>query len=803
MPESVSIQVGGNVDGSIVVGDNNFVVNTNHGTILYQQAPPAVRARQFVPQPPRPPRDFLDRSAELAKLEEWIAVGKMVLLHAPDGMGKSALLRQSANTAAGKAMPSGVILLEAINMEGQTLGPDDILQNLFDALFESQPPLKVTSLSARTYLSNTRPLILLDDVVLAPALQKILPDLFPKGAILFSAEGALGPDMEHLALGPLPRPESIQLLASKAGIALDNSNRSSLDAICELLSDVALAVVIAGNVIAATHAVPESALLAMQKIPAASASLVTSALDRAYSFAFNTLSLEEQKILSVAALTPGVSMTPEWLSAALGGENVETALERLKSLGLLFANSPRLRLPSGLRLAARRASVLDADSLVPRLVEFLTAPLKNNPQNWEHIEAELGNFFGALDSSMRLRAWADVIRLGRALDPYLTLHGLWDAWETVLGLISAAARNSGESATQAWTLHQMGIREIGVGARARALGFLKQALELRRGMGDAAGMAFTQHNINFLMGLPPSGAHTSGPPQTKRGGGRPSLFRACLITLGVLILAIAAIVVWHLLFPPAPPSPTIMGNAGLPGVSLSYEDRTGKKTIYTDPNGNYSFQVAYNWSGSVTPREPGYTFSPPSRVYRNVQSDQIDQNYSATALTFTISGNAGVGRALLHYDYKGPQTVLADGSGNYSLTVPYDWTGTVTPQEDGYTFSPDRREYASVESDQINQDYLPIPITFSISGFAGGPGVTLKYYDGKDEVAMADGKGYYMFQVPWDWSGTVTPSEQGYAFKPSSRDYTHVQSNQLNQDYAAYLVIGKAGRELALLRAVA
>src|SRR5258706_4630681 len=141
MPEPVSIQVGGNVQGSIVVGDNNFVVNTNHGTIVYKQAGPQVRAREFVPQPPRPPRDFVNRTAELSKLEAWISARQIVLLYAPDGIGKSCLLQHAANSAAAQAMPNGAILLASVDVDGQTLGPDDVIQHLFDALFESNPPL--------------------------------------------------------------------------------------------------------------------------------------------------------------------------------------------------------------------------------------------------------------------------------------------------------------------------------------------------------------------------------------------------------------------------------------------------------------------------------------------------------------------------------------------------------------------------------------------------------------------------------------------------------------------------------------
>jgi hypothetical protein len=50
---ATSISVAGNVEGSIVVGDNNFVVNTNYGTLVYKQAAPQVRLRGMAPRPPR------------------------------------------------------------------------------------------------------------------------------------------------------------------------------------------------------------------------------------------------------------------------------------------------------------------------------------------------------------------------------------------------------------------------------------------------------------------------------------------------------------------------------------------------------------------------------------------------------------------------------------------------------------------------------------------------------------------------------------------------------------------------------
>ncbi len=78
-----------------------------------------------------------------------------------------------------------------------------------------------------------------------------------------------------------------------------------------------------------------------------------------------------------------------------------------------------------------------------------------------------------------------------------------------------------------------------------------------------------------------------------------------------------------------------------------------------------------------------------------------------------ISGNAGAPEATLSYDDGGPQTVTADGSGYYEITVPAGWSGTVTPSKTYYTFSPPSLSYDNVTSEQINQDYTATPHTFA------------------------------------------------------------------------------------------
>ena len=561
MPEPVNIQVGGNIEGNIVVGDNNLVVNTNHGTIIYKQAGPQVKKREFAPQPPRAPRGFVNRTTELQKLEEWISTNEIVLLHGADGLGKSSLIRQAANSAAAKSMPGGVIPLEPFAADGQMSGPNDVIQKLFDALFESDPQLKVDATTARTYLSNTRPLILLDEVPLPQQLQRTLPELFPQGAIIMAADVAGAGDFQRLLVGPLPRQESIGLLANRAGLEINDGNYSTLDAVCDRLGDVSLGIVITGNVIRETGATPAETLNYLQGESAASPTvpipttlyhtpaMAQSALDRAFSFAFSRLKPEEQKILATAAITPGLSMTPEWLNSALGGVDASAFIERLKALELLFANSPRLRIQPGFRTAAQKAAngLVSENDVYTHLLQFLD----NGLSDPAFIADELGNFLGTLTWAARHANWTAVIRLGRAIDAYLTLHGLWDAWEAVLGLVRDAALASGNALVEGWVLHQLGTRLLALGDKPGAEKLLREALRIRQQIGDTTGAAYTRHNLN-LVAPPP-------PVPTVKPSPKIPLILAGVAVGGVILAGIAVLLgLLYILWPTPPgPAPTV------------------------------------------------------------------------------------------------------------------------------------------------------------------------------------------------------------------------------------------------------
>jgi hypothetical protein len=148
----------------------------------------------------------------------------------------------------------------------------------------------------------------------------------------------------------------------------------------------------------------------------------------------------------------------------------------------------------------------------------------------------------------------------------------------------------------------------------------------------------------------------------------------------------------------------ISGNTGTPGVTLSYTDGT-PKTVVSDGNGNYSITMTAGWSGTVTPTKLGYTFSPPSISYSNLNGSKTSQNYIAAYTVYTISGNTGVGGVPLTYTDGTQKTILSDGNGNYSFQVPNLWSGTVTLSHPCYTFNPVNRTYTMITQNKPGENY--------------------------------------------------------------------------------------------------
>ena len=453
------VAVGGNVAGSVIVENKVINHNTIYGNVVnnLSETAPSPTLRDALPPPPRAPQDFFDRTDELGQIEQAIGASQSLTIYGHDGAGKSTLLWQAANSSAARALPHGVVLVRGIDAEGQALSLSDVVQQLFEQLYQSPVTFKVDEATARPYLGITRPLVLLDNVNLPNRDQYgALFDLFPHSPILLAQPHALSGLTRTVKLGPLPRADAVDLFVVTSGLRAGEANRATLDAICDQLADVPLAIVRAADVLREENLTLDQVHERLAAAPAVPGDPIDGGLARAYALAASILSDLERHILTVVANLPGDSVDPDLIVKTLGSDALEdtaarpavarvsAGIDHLKALGLLHTTSPRVRIDAGLRdlLHTRAAEAAAYNRL---LAQLLSDAASGRFLDDEYCEEELGHILGAIDWAARRNREREAITLCRAIDRYLTLHGLWGAWGRVLDLGLAAARSASGS----------------------------------------------------------------------------------------------------------------------------------------------------------------------------------------------------------------------------------------------------------------------------------------------------------------------------------------------------------------------
>jgi hypothetical protein len=238
------------------------------------------------------------------------------------------------------------------------------------------------------------------------------------------------------------------------------------------------------------------------------------------------------------------------------------------------------------------------------------------------------------------------------------------------------------------------------------------------------------------------------------------------------------------------------GGRGIDGVMIEFNDGGTPQYEYTAGGGFYSHTVGSGWTGTVTPNDSCYSFTPSFATIGPVSGDTV-QDFTGDPFTFTISGTVSDGTDPI----SGVTMSLSTGSyavtgedGFYSLTVPCGWTGALTPMKVGWEFTPPSVIFVEPVSENQVKDFVGTASSteYTISGRVsdttgriGMDGVTISFFDGITEnTTTTYGDGYYSYTVPAYWTGSVTPSLDGYSFTPPTKVVGPVQSN-ITQDFLA------------------
>ncbi|WP_207401208.1 hypothetical protein, partial [Actinomadura roseirufa] len=345
MSDEPIMRVGGDLSGTVVVGDHNVVI-THHGTHVSANDgdPPAPRRR------PKPggtalPRGVapLGRDADLARLDEWIAAGEPVQVHGERGIGKSAVLRAVAarHAAAGE----DVVFLSAAG-----LVVEDIVQELFQACYEV-PAYRPDEDRLQRLMGRIQALFVVDDFMGDEDDLRSLVAAVPAGDLVVASERrTMFTQGRALTLAGLTEEPAMELAVRELGHDPDEAEDAALRALVRATGGHPAAVVQAAAA-ARAHG-PE--VIAPDAETAVLAEALATGLDAG-----------SRTALTMLCALEGVQVTADMAETLTGDPSVREGLERLAGVHLA---------ESGYMLAGRTAAaVATAAELAPDAGRYAAA----------------------------------------------------------------------------------------------------------------------------------------------------------------------------------------------------------------------------------------------------------------------------------------------------------------------------------------------------------------------------------------------------------------------------------------------
>jgi hypothetical protein len=620
-----SLTIGSVTKGMVVTGSNNkmAMINDSPGAKIYQLDhvdPIARRENAPVGLPVSKPVLFLGRDAEKSALLNALQSGRIVVLMADNGMGKTSLVSAVYDQLVAANPGRKVIYLNAEYKHGPEL--EFVVYDAFYNRPEGNVP-DHTPMAAG--LADDNALIIVDNLAVSGNDLGSLVDLAPKSSFVLITSSITTVDSTPVALRGLPDADAEALFEKKMQEALDDASRQDAIQICEMLKGVPDLII----------TVALRALLNQEGPADLLAELKSRGFDDAALASLTTAKLtpSQKKVLTFIAVAGEDSTVPAPLLAQLRNRfpdlDVDATVARLIELHLVQAHSPRYSLCGTLSTILDNAWDLtaDRDQMLDIAINWLPAQ-----QPSDAVEDSLPLMLRLMKNAAEREKWSEVVKLGRALERFLFYFTWWGAWGDVLNILLRAAKALGDRLLEGWAKHQLGTRALAEGALDIASSNLAEALKIRQSIHDGPGLEATQHNLQVLKAL---GGPLHGNGSGRSGTGGHPLAYGFFGFAGLLVLALAG----YMVFRPTQSPPATQ--ASVPPVAVTTSAPiipSGTPTLTLTP----TFTVTP--TGTLTETAtPTFTASPTDTAAAQVPSSAV-----VTGVDF-LACRYGPGSVYLYY----------------------------------------------------------------------------------------------------------------------------------------------------------
>ena len=456
----------------------------------------------------------------------------------------------------------------------------DLLQILFDSLYESDGLVKMTLQQSHAYLGNLRVLVILDDSGLGPKqIDPVLDALAEAAVVIVGPERTAVGRGRALRLKGLPHQDAVTLFKQSLGRALSSDEPLILDQICTLLNDMPLPISGVAAQAAQTNLSLKKLLTDLQGRKPWAGQGADLSVGPSLEQIVLALDATDRQLITLLAAFDESSASCEALQALidLSGRDFDEHIESLRALGLVQFERPTKRsrtsglggeIPARVALASAfhqtaRTWLVD-DSARSSIAAYYATRLG---QGDRLPVDELPNLLGAIEDCVR-SGWLDQLKpMVRAADQSLARLRWWNEWQHVLDLTRRAAQADADRGLEAWAMHQLGTVLGALSTFDRAMHLLRTALSIRQALGDQTGAALTQQNLEVLEYMVPARVEEeTAQPQDQTesqeqmdepeptietqdavSAGPPSTDRSKRIRLGLAFAAVSALILVGLL----------------------------------------------------------------------------------------------------------------------------------------------------------------------------------------------------------------------------------------------------------------
>jgi hypothetical protein len=229
-PGPRSVAVAGNITNSVIVtGDHATVqVRVDGQDALLAQLLGGGRLPRRTPRPPPldavppPSPEHLDRQSDAAAVLAGVQAGRPVEVSGEADIGKTFVVTHVLAEDAARTLPHGAVYVFA---KGKTFG--EVLQELFDAFFDCEPPYVEREQAIRQALRDKQALVVVDSHDLRRDEVRQLLKVMPGSRFVIAArEGVLG-EGTRLRLAGLDPADALALVVQELGRPLAPEERAA------------------------------------------------------------------------------------------------------------------------------------------------------------------------------------------------------------------------------------------------------------------------------------------------------------------------------------------------------------------------------------------------------------------------------------------------------------------------------------------------------------------------------------------------------------------------------------------------